>query len=64
MTTRKMSLSAMPMDMNTNFSQHIAKFKPMSRKRTVLQHLAMEGHEATNLHNSATIPQGHCYNNR
>jgi len=36
MTTRKMYLSAMPMDMNMNFSQHMAKFKPMSRKRNVL----------------------------
>jgi hypothetical protein len=36
MTTRKMYLSAMPMDMDMNFSQHMAKFKPMSRKITVL----------------------------
>lgn len=28
------------------------------------QHLATEGHEATDLDNSATIPQGHCHNNR
>jgi len=36
MTTIKMYLSAISMDMNMNFSQHMVKFKPMSRKRNVL----------------------------